>query len=325
MEKKSIRVGLSVIAAILIIYLFLSWTQQSHFFGKETTLYQLHFPEIDGLLEGDPVFIRGYEVGKVTDIQLLPSHMQVRIGVDAQTQLFHDARAEIMMKDLMGAKAISLFPGSSQERLDPATPIIGRGGADWGKLMNSVTTLASMLEKEDVNGWLRKSEKLLDQLSQGTQLLTSDTVRTLLLSLSNASIEAEVMLREARAKGLTQQLINMLESAENLSIKMDSLATSLQPFASALAPGLIQKSDTALTQLTDLLERTESLLTEGESFLSALNNQEGLLGRSVYDQSLSTRFDSTLSLFEEVLIRLKDERIRVGIALSKEKESTSRK
>lgn len=325
MEKKSIRVGLSVIGAILIVYLFLSWTQQSHFFGKETTLYQLNFPEIDGLLKGDPVFIRGYEVGKVTDIQLQASHMQVQIGIDAQTTLYQDAHAEIMMKDLMGAKAITLYPGSNQEVLNPATPIMGKGGADWGKLMNSVTTLASMLEKEDVNGWLRKSEKLLDQLSQGTQLLNSDTVRTLLASLSNASTEAEVMLREARSKGLTQQLINMLGSAEALSIKMDSLASSLQPFAAALEPDLIQKSDKALTQLTDLLERTESLLSEGESFLSALRNQEGLLGRSVYDRSLSVRLDSTLTLFEEVLIRLKDERIRVGIALSKEKESTNQK
>lgn len=323
MEKKSIRVGLSVIGAILMVYLFLSWTQQSHFFGKETTLYQLYFPKIDGLLVGDPVFIRGYEVGKVTDIQLQASHIQVQIGIDAQTQLFRDAQAEIMMKDLMGAKAVSLFPGSNQEVLNPTTPIMGKGGADWGKLMNSVTTLASMLEKEDVNGWLRKSEKLLDQLSQGTQLLTSDTVRSLLSSLANASTEAEVILKEARTKGLTQQLIDVLGSAETLSIKMDSLATSLQPFASALEPELIQKSDTALSTLIGLLERTEALVTEGEAFLSALKNQEGLLGRSVYDQNMSARFDSTLTLFEEVLIRLKDERIRVGIALSKEKASTN--
>lgn len=325
MDSKSFRVGLSVLAAIFTVYLFLSWTQQRQLFGTQTTTYHIQFDQIGGLLEGDPVFIRGYEVGKVADIQFTPTQILVDIQIQQEVALAEDAYAEIMMKDLMGSKALSLHPGSAHSLLNPTQIIPGKGGADWGKLMNSVNTLATILEKEDVNGWLIKSEKLLDELIQGTQLLTSDTLSSLLLSVTNTSDQAGKLLQRAQEKQLVDQVSSTLTQIESLSTQIDSLTQSLLPFTNALSPEWVQASDSVLSSITPLLAQTENLLSQGDSFFQALERQQGLLGRTIYNRELSNRLDSTLTLFEEVLIRLKDERIRVGIALSKEKEAASQK
>src|SRR5438132_13976061 len=127
-QEKTIRVGLLVSAAalVLMVFLFFIGSEQKVFARKNE--YKVKFDTVAGLAEGNPVKISGVTVGVVRDIYLPRDPKQRTVDVTLMVQTKYadrirgDSRVRLKKRGLLTGDAyVDISPGSPRfHALEPA-------------------------------------------------------------------------------------------------------------------------------------------------------------------------------------------------------------
>ena len=126
MSRKNIelRVGLVVIAAIIILAITIIWIQ-GYRFGRNNYRVSVIFNEVGSLAKGDPVMVSGINKGKVQDLALTEDGVKVKLTLSDEVILKEDASITVKNIGLMGERFLAVNPGHSPNRLDLTIPIKG--------------------------------------------------------------------------------------------------------------------------------------------------------------------------------------------------------
>ena len=100
-KKAELKVGITVIAGIIILLWIMGWAKNFSFASNERSL-SLKFENVSGLSIGDIVSIQGIKEGYVEDIYNENNSVIVEITIGKENDLREDAKFSIMMIDLMG-------------------------------------------------------------------------------------------------------------------------------------------------------------------------------------------------------------------------------
>ena len=117
-ESKEIAVGAVVFAFFLGVMIFMYGGQEDISEANEGTRVSASFNRIDGLGEGDPVYLSGVRIGSVEKMYLNKDFRAVvtfwlREGVELPS----DSSAAIHTDGLFGSKFIVLEPGAEESLL----------------------------------------------------------------------------------------------------------------------------------------------------------------------------------------------------------------
>ena len=144
-QEKTIRVGLLVSAAalVLMVFLFFIGSEQKVFARKNE--YKVKFDTVSGLAEGNPVKISGVTVGVVRDIYLPRDPRQkdvdIQLMVDRKyaDRIRGDSRARLKKLGLLaGDSYIDISPGSPRfEALEPGSIIPAARQTNVDQLISS--------------------------------------------------------------------------------------------------------------------------------------------------------------------------------------------
>ena len=136
-----LKVGLFVLIAVIIVLATIFWAR-----GFLMTRGQMdmvaYFQKTSGLNEGDPVSVKGVEMGRVSSIELVGDSIRVDFTLDETIKVKEDYKIEIAMLELMGGKKLYITPGKSSVEIDYSKPLYGRNSVDFLSLMNSVSELS---------------------------------------------------------------------------------------------------------------------------------------------------------------------------------------
>ena len=125
--SKEIKVGLLAIAAIAILILGVKYLKGINLLQKGTDYY-VEYAYIPGLMQGDPVQINGFPVGRVKDIGIADIHtgvIYVILNITEPIKVPDDSKATIKSADLLGEKYVSLDLGKSTSYLSSGDTISG--------------------------------------------------------------------------------------------------------------------------------------------------------------------------------------------------------
>lgn len=125
---RHVVLGLASIVAVVAIVVIVMGQFLPRVFSSEGDVVEAEFATTGQLREGDPVRVKGVEVGKVKEMELQPGGRSaiVRMSVDDEGRpLYRNARAALRWRLLLGgALAVDLDPGSpSAGRLDGRIPV----------------------------------------------------------------------------------------------------------------------------------------------------------------------------------------------------------
>jgi len=129
-EMREITVGAAVVASMLAIMVFLYTGAEdvpSQGIGIRVTA---DFNRVDGLIDGDPVFLSGIRVGTVEKMFLNKNYrivVALRLNEDVKVPL--DSSAAIHTDGLFGGKFIVLEPGGEEALMQNGTKITFTQGA----------------------------------------------------------------------------------------------------------------------------------------------------------------------------------------------------
>ncbi|MQA91085.1 MAG: MCE family protein, partial [Gemmatimonas sp.] len=144
--NREVKVGLFVMLGIaaFLIGLF-TLTDVGTFRGRyyATTVID----NAGGMRSGDPVQMRGVNIGRVTEFQMVPEGVAVTLEVYNRYGVPEDSRVSVRSAGLLGGMIVEVEPGESTERASLANVLPGTIESD---IMSSAGDLST--QAEDVLG-----------------------------------------------------------------------------------------------------------------------------------------------------------------------------
>lgn len=280
--SREVRVGIMTIVAIFVLYFGLNFLKGVDIFSP-INYYYATYEQIDGLVPSSPVYIKGYKVGQVEEVQydfLKETAFVVKISVSRDINIPQGTTLELFDDGLMGGKAVQLLYAprtastvfcASGDTLQSST---GSGLLDQlaGDLMPKIESIA-----EQTDSLLRSVRLLVD----------GGSVQNSLSSIEKTT--ADLAESSAQLKKL------MKYDMPQLIGNVNTLTGDFK-----VVSGNLRKIDFASTfQQVDLTIRDLNQITR------KMNEGEGSIGLLLNDKNLYMNLVNVSNSADELLIDLK--------------------
>lgn len=278
-RKTEIKVGLTVLAAILIFLWIFGWAKNISIRSTENII-KVSFQNVAGLEIGDPVTVNGFRKGYVNDMKVLPNEVIVEIALDNDVSLKKDARFSISMLDLMGGKKVEIYPGESSEVLD-LTEI------HHGIFLSDIPAVMSLLGsvQDDLVTVLKDVKVTLSSMNQylTDEKFSSDIKQSLKnLNSLTAEINSLVQQNKNNIKVLTDNAILLTENSNQL-IKTNE-----------------QNIHDLIKNMNEVANRSNQLLNDVSRLTNETLQQQNNLGKILYDEEMMKDIKSSLRQVNEL-------------------------
>jgi phospholipid/cholesterol/gamma-HCH transport system substrate-binding protein len=252
-------VGLFVVAGLAATLITLAvMTDAALFRGRY--IITTSVPNAGGIRKGDPVQMRGVNIGRIMGFTIAPQGVDVRLEIEGEYPIAKDSRVELKASGVLGGMVAEVIPGTSAEKVGWGDRIPGASGIG---LFDKMDTLAGEADK-------------VAQKVQG--LLSDETVKDLQGGAAGArqSLEQlQAILKEQRGelRALTASLRRSAEGMEKVTTGPELERTVKR------VDELAQKLDGTI----GTLDRSAKSL---DSILGRMDRGEGTLGKLSTDDTL---------------------------------------
>lgn len=284
-----------------MLYLGLNYLQGVNVFNRGED-YLVEYAYSAGVIEGDPVQVDGYTIGRVKSVALQKdqSGIDVVLNITEKISIPEDSYAMIR-GDLLGTKYIDLKLGQSAKILEPG-----------GKIGGTIETNITNQIKEELKPLTEKVKSMVVSLDTAINVLrgifTADVVSDFQRSMSsikqtlesfNTSAERVDAMIVAEQKKIDNILTDVNEitsyvneSEGDVKTTMENLRTVTQSLKQVDWPALSSEIEKAVIQINDLSAKIDS--SDG-SFSKLVNDP------ALYNDLVSTlaSLKTTLNNFSE--------------------------
>ncbi len=277
-KLREFRVGIFVILGIAGFFTFLFlMTDPGTFRGRYNVL--THVDNAQGVRNGDPVRIRGINIGRVQRSALDEEGVLITLEIDGEWRIPNGSRAEMYSEGILGGMIVSIVPGQGEGFVEPMGMLPGETSPD---LLASAGGMA--VDAEDILGQIRAL------LNDSSVAAAGEAVAHLRDVVSDLSALTEGQAGEIRT--FMQSLQRSAANVEGIT-EADELKATLASASAALA-GLDRTSG-------EMAKTVASLNT----ILGRLERGEGTLGRLSTDDSLYEELEATVRTMRELLEDIK--------------------
>lgn len=278
-RKTNIKVGITVILALLIFIWILGWAKRITIAGDYNVL-KMRFNSVSGLEIGDHITINGVKMGKVHDIKIDGNYVLVEGYIPKSVVIKKDARATVEMMDLMGGKKIELKPGISNELFDFNDVLEGRLSTDIPGALSMVGNV-----EQDLKEIIIDTRNLLEKINKN--LSDENLVNSLKISVKNLE-EITTNLNSFLTKN-NDKLEKTIDNISKLTDKTDQFLT--------------QNTDTLIATFNEtrlLISNLNKVVNSLDRIISQTESGENNLGKIVYDEELYNKLKQSINRLNEI-------------------------
>lgn len=176
------QVTVAIVGTILIATALLVSTNLDKLpFLNSTKSYTAHFPNAEGLREGDDVRVEGISVGSIDSIKVDGAHVDVGFTIKSDVTLGRDSRASIEVATVLGNLFLQIESAGPGSLPDGAT--LAKSGTVPYSLLEALNAFGNFSRRTQI-GTLRKS---LDTLSTTINAVAPPDVKAALHGLSDVA------------------------------------------------------------------------------------------------------------------------------------------
>jgi phospholipid/cholesterol/gamma-HCH transport system substrate-binding protein len=326
-KEKTIRVGLLVAAALLVLMIFVFFIGSEQKIFSRKNEYKVRLDNVTGLAEGNPVKISGVTVGVIKDITLPRDpkmrDVDIELMVDRKyaDRIRTDSRARLKKLGLLaGDSYIDISPGSPKfDALEPGSLIPAARQTNVDQLISSGEDLVDNFVQisyslKNILGRVDRGEGLIGELTSTpeTKQRITDTFLTT-LNKTNA-----ILGHVESGKGLVGKLVyddafaasftgSLQESARSLQTLVTDVEGSLKSGQGAV-PALLNDPE-GKKKVLDLIENLRLASANLAALTTSYQSGQGLVPRLMNDKAYG---DQTLVEFNGLLRQLNDTVARIN-------------
>lgn len=289
---KDILTGVFLVAIVaLLIFFTVIISGVDMLRGRNTNVCFVQFPDVGALKEQDPVYVRGFKVGSVQSLKLVPGAVEVKLTLDASVALREDYSITIGKTSMLGGTCVQITEGTSTTVVDVAQPLKGIAPPD---MMADLGALVKDLRAA----------------------VNPEELRATISNIRTASADIAVLTERVRkGEGMIGKLLSEDNSAyEDLTAGLDNFRAVTEDLRSGkgLLGKLISEEDTTYADLKAAIAHLNTV-TEG------LANGDGLLGKLLREEDSSYEdLKASLANIRMVTEKLNDPKSGFGRLLSQD-------
>ena len=232
-----------------------------------------------GIRRGDPVQMRGVNIGRVHNFALKDDSVEIVLEVDGQWDIPADSRTRLGSAGLLGGTTVEVIPGASTASVGEGMVIPGVGGG--APLMDTAGELA--VDAQAVLA--RINEALTDETVTGIESSVGE-LRDLLGTLST--------LASAQSTQINELTTSLNRSAANIEGATPELSRTLA------------RADSAMIGLNAVSVRMRSATTSLDGILARMAAGEGSMGKLIQDDSLYVALTNAAASIEALTTDIKE-------------------
>ena len=292
--KERIKLGAFVVGgAVLFLIAAIIVGSASNFFSK-TFMVSAVFKNVEGLKEGDKVWLSGVQIGTVKKVQIVVIG-EVVVGLSLKEKqnefIRKNATASIGSDGLIGNKIVVIQPGNSPEIILDGDTINAVSPADTQELIN-----------------------IAKEVGENTRSITLD-LKTISSKLSKGQgIIGELLNEGPFSKELRLTVHNLKTTGENTTRASSNLSNLVEDMrhGPGLLPTLI--SDTTfkgvftqtLVNVKKVSKNAEAMSKSLESITAKMNNRDNAVGVLLADTAFAHKLQRTMRNTESASFRLNE-------------------
>ena len=286
--SREIKTAILIIGCIIIFIFGFNYLKGTSLLSNEKTIHAL-YDEVEGLVVGANVTIRGLNVGKVKIIDFNDDFAKIKVTFSIRDDLTfsNESVAQLYEAGLIGGKAIAIIP-----KYDSSN-IIKNGDILISEIKPGLTELVNQQIaplQDKIEGLLTSADSLFAGISNIMNYETQNNLKMTLEGLASTIENVNLLssnindILNANEKGLKSTINNLSKVSGNLNKITDSLKQ--MPLSS-----IVKNFDDTSLQLKRIIER--------------LNSGEGSAGMILKDNKLYDNLVNSSEALEALLSDLK--------------------
>ena len=286
--SREIKTAILIIGCIIIFIFGFNYLKGTSLLSNEKTIHAL-YDEVEGLVVGANVTIRGLNVGKVKIIDFNDDFAKIKVTFSIRDDLTfsNESVAQLYEAGLIGGKAIAIIP-----KYDSSN-IIKNGDILISEIKPGLTELVNQQIaplQDKIEGLLTSADSLFAGISNIMNYETQNNLKMTLEGLASTIENVNLLssnindILNANEKGLKSTINNLSKVSGNLNKITDSLKQ--MPLSS-----IVKNFEDTSLQLKRIIER--------------LNSGEGSAGMILKDNKLYDNLVNSSEALEALLSDLK--------------------
>lgn len=306
--SKEFKIAVVVLGAIGAFVWGLNFLKGTNLFTKKYYLYAI-YPQIDGLIEANPLMVKGFKIGQVNKISLIKQqgeyHVLVRFLITEEVNIPRNSIAKAVSSDLLGSKAVEVIYSNESEFVSSGDTLLPAAEED---LKTAVDKRLAPLQ--------RKAEGLIssiDSVMTIVQYVLNDKTRDN-LSKSFESIKKAISSLEQTCYKLDDLVANEKAKISSILSKLNTLAGMLEQNTGKIENiinNLSNLTDSlSKAQLKDAIANADKTLKELNVLVAQINSGQGTLGKLAKNDSLYNNLNKASDDLDKLMkdLRINPER-----------------
>lgn len=278
--KKEFTIGVSVIAAILILVFGINYLKGVNMF-KATNYYTAEYTDVAGLAQSAPVTLNGYKVGIVRDIAYQynnPGHVVVEFNLDDELKLTEGTKA-VIVTDMLGTSSVSLEMAPGDKFLKPGDALIGMTGS--GLMANVSNDLLP-----SIIGMMPKIDSILVSVNT---LISDPAIANSIQNLDK--IMQNIATSSVQLNKFMAPMPSVANDAKILMGNLNTMSYDMSQLTSTLRTLPVDST------MNNVLQASESL----KELLAQLNNPNSTLGALTNNRELYDNLNNSAASLDSLL------------------------
>ena len=287
--NKELKIGFVAVLSIAILFIGVNYLKGLSILNAGRTFYA-KYENIGGLKVGSSIFVNGYQVGMVSNVDFLANKNQkllVTVSVDKDFDIPVNTVCKIVNQDLMGGKSVHLILGDDAVFAKVGDTLMS--GVE-GSLQDEVSAQILPLKI--------KTEELIGSIDSVMTIITAVLNQDARENLSNSlqSLDQTFAL-------MSQTMIKVDQIVDQNDERILNIVKNLEANNNEITNILKNFSD-----ISDNIAKSniKNLLTSLGEASKKINNSEGSLGMLINDKDLYLNLEKSSKELEALIKDIKE-------------------
>ena len=284
------KVGALTVIAVTLIILGFNFLKGKTIFKSGTFIYA-KYTDTKGLIVSNPVFVNGFQVGTVFEIENMNENLSELVVCIKLNQLYKIPKNSIatIQENPLGTNAINIVPGKSTLMIQSGDTIKTAPAASLlGDFMNTLSPLG-----EQIKNTITSLEKVLGNVNKTLDDENRQNFKIILgnLSTTTASLDKSIASIEGM---LNKQNGSIAKTADNLNAFTSNLNQNNQKITNILSNLDSTTKSIKDADLNKAIKDIQNVLVALHTTINKLNQGNGSAAKLLNDPNMYTQLEQTI-------------------------------
>ena len=290
------KIGVLTVIAVAILILGYSYLSGNDVFSGSNKFYAI-YNSVEGLSVSKPVLVNGFQIGRVSKMQLQPDGRTiVEFKVDPQYNVPDNTLAKLVSTDLLGTKAIVFEMGDSKKFADNKDTLRANVQGSLSEALEPVQKKAEQLMSK-LDSSLAAINKILNPDFQKNVDRSVASIANSLQTLEGATKKVDnlVASQSGHINGIMTNAEAVTENLKTSTAHLGTISTNLETFS----------SDLSNSNIKGTLDNANKAVSDLQATIAKINSGNGTLGLLLNDDKMYKNLNDASSNLNALFIDLK--------------------